>query len=86
MGPPPTEAAVDEITSPTPPEALVANAGGGAPTASPLDELSPTQSRVTPPDYVKSGPPPSAAAVDEIMELTPPEALAANAGNSAPTA
>ncbi len=70
----------------TPPEALAADSGDGAPTASPFDELSPTQLRVTHPDYAKSGPPPSKAAVDEIMELTPPKALAANTGNSAPMA
>ena len=85
-GPPPCEAAVDEIMELTPPEALAADSGDGAPTASSLDELSPTQSRVTPLAYAKSGPPPSEAAVDEIMELAPPEALAANTGDGAPTA
>ena len=49
-GPPQTEAAVDEIMKPTPPEALAAYAGDGAPTASPLDELSPTQTRAVPTD------------------------------------
>jgi hypothetical protein len=40
-------AAVDEIMKSTHPEALAANAGDGAPTASPLNELSPTQPRAT---------------------------------------